>query len=52
MGVARSPIAELAAMVKEMTGVKPPWMVAPMWLARATAPFAVAYAKVAGTKPA
>lgn len=39
-------IQELAGIVQEVTGVKAPWFVCPMWLARATAPLAEAYADV------
>jgi dihydroflavonol-4-reductase len=44
-------VQKLAGIVQAVTGVKAPWFVCPMWLARATAPFAEAYADVA-KKPA
>lgn len=43
-------IAELAALVEEITGAKPPWFTCPMWLARATGPFVDTAAKL-GFKP-
>jgi len=37
-------VEQLARIVEEVTGVKAPRFVCPMWLARAAAPFAEAYA--------
>ncbi|HEY2742971.1 MAG TPA: SDR family oxidoreductase [Polyangia bacterium] len=48
---ARRTVAELAAIVHDATGVRPPRINAPMWLARVGAPFATAYARVAGKEP-
>jgi dihydroflavonol-4-reductase len=48
---ARRTVGELAAIAKEVTGVRPPLVSAPMWLARVGAPFATAYARVAGKEP-
>ena len=44
-------VVEVAETVRQVTGVAPPWFVSPMWLARVGAPFAVAFAKVRGTRP-
>lgn len=44
----RSMMKELAALVAEVTGKPAPKMVAPMWVARASAPFATAFARLAG----
>ncbi|GAB4306766.1 MAG: NAD-dependent epimerase/dehydratase family protein [Myxococcota bacterium] len=43
--------AELARLVTEVTGVKAPRLVFPMWLARFGAPFATLYAKSSGRRP-
>lgn len=48
---ARRTVAELAGIVKDVTGVRPPRITSPMWLARIGAPFATAYARVAGKEP-
>ncbi|HXU72071.1 MAG TPA: SDR family oxidoreductase [Polyangia bacterium] len=48
---ARRTVAELASIVKDVTGVRPPRITSPMWLARIGAPFATAYARVAGKEP-
>ena len=44
-------VAQLAALVSEVTGVRAPRLVSPMWLARVGAPFATAVARVAGKQP-
>jgi dihydroflavonol-4-reductase len=41
-------VAETASVVAELTGRRVPRMVTPMWLARATAPLMVGYARVVG----
>ena len=43
-----APSRELAGIVEEVTGVRAPRIVSPMWLARVGAPFATACARVAG----
>ncbi len=48
---ARKTVRELAALVEDVTGVRPPRLVSPMWLARVGAPFATAVARVAGKQP-
>ncbi|MCU1279499.1 MAG: hypothetical protein JWM53_3045 [bacterium] len=48
---ARKTVPELAALVEEITGVRAPRLVSPMWLARVGAPFATAAARVAGKQP-
>src|SRR6185312_8655841 len=48
---ARRTVAELASIVKDVTGVRPPRITSPMWLARIGAPFATAYTRVAGKEP-
>ena len=48
---ARRTVGELAAIAKEVTGVRPPLVSAPMWLARVGAPFATAAARIAGKQP-
>ncbi|MDB4965599.1 MAG: hypothetical protein JWN44_1288 [Myxococcales bacterium] len=44
-------VRDLAGMVGEITGVRPPRLVSPMWLARVGAPFATTFARVAGREP-
>jgi dihydroflavonol-4-reductase len=44
-------VRELAALAQELTGVRAPRLVSPMWLARVGAPFATAVARVAGKQP-
>jgi dihydroflavonol-4-reductase len=44
-------VPALAALAAEITGVKPPRLVSPMWLARVGAPFAATWARVAGRQP-
>jgi dihydroflavonol-4-reductase len=44
-------VPDLAALVESTTRVRPPRLVAPMWLARAAAPFATAFANLAGRRP-
>jgi len=44
-------VAQLAALVEELTGKKAPRLVTPMWLARVGAPFAQTAAKVMGKEP-
>jgi dihydroflavonol-4-reductase len=48
---ARKTVRELAAIVEEVTGVRAPRLVSPMWLARVGAPFATAVARIAGKQP-
>ncbi len=48
---ARKTVAELAGLVHEITGVRPPRLGSPMWLERVGAPFATAVARVAGKQP-
>jgi dihydroflavonol-4-reductase len=47
----RRTVAELAGLVGEITGVRPPRLVSPMWLARVGAPFATAAARIVGKEP-
>jgi dihydroflavonol-4-reductase len=44
-------VAELARLVEQLTGSRAPRFVSPMWLARAGAPFATAFARVVGRDP-
>lgn len=44
-------IPQLAKMIGAISGVRPPRFVSPMWLARLGAPFAEAWAKLAGNPP-
>ena len=44
-------VEDLAAMVEEITGVRPPPVTCPMWLARVAAPFVVTYGRVVGREP-
>jgi dihydroflavonol-4-reductase len=48
---ARKTVRELAGLVHEIIGVRPPRLVSPMWLARVGAPFATAAARIAGKQP-
>jgi dihydroflavonol-4-reductase len=48
---ARKTVRELAAIVEQVTGVRAPRLVSPMWLARVGAPFATAVARIAGKQP-
>jgi dihydroflavonol-4-reductase len=48
---ARATLVEIAALVAGERGRRPPRFVSPMWLARAGAPFAVAWARLSGTRP-
>jgi nucleoside-diphosphate-sugar epimerase len=48
---ARRTVRELAGLVEEVTGVRAPRLVSPMWLARVGAPFATAVARVSGKEP-
>ncbi len=48
---ARRSILELARTVEEVTGVRPPRLVTPMWLARGVAPFATGWARLMGRPP-
>ena len=48
---ARKTVRELAALVEQITGVRAPRLVSPMWLARVGAPFATAVARIAGKQP-
>jgi dihydroflavonol-4-reductase len=47
----RRTISELAKTVEEVTGSRPPMFVSPMWLARASAPFAAGFARLLGKPP-
>src|SRR6185295_13098159 len=47
----RRTVPEVAAAVEALTGSRRPRLVSPMWLARAVAPGAVAWAKVLGRRP-
>jgi dihydroflavonol-4-reductase len=44
-------VAQLAAIAAEVSRVKAPRLRVPMWLCRASAPLAVAYARIAGGEP-
>ena len=44
-------VKELAKVVQEVTGVKPPAFTSPMWLAKVGAPFMGLWAKATGTQP-
>jgi dihydroflavonol-4-reductase len=48
---ARRSLSDLARTVEEVTGVKRPWLVSPMWLARASAPFATGWARLTKKPP-
>ena len=51
LGGQRATVAELAQLVAQVTGRRAPWLVAPMWLARAMAPGAEWAARLAGRRP-
>jgi dihydroflavonol-4-reductase len=44
-------VREVAALAAEVTGVRAPRIVSPMWLARASAPLATAFARMSGRRP-
>jgi dihydroflavonol-4-reductase len=44
-------VADLAAIVEEITGTPAPRLVFPLWLARIGAPFTVAFARLTGKQP-
>jgi dihydroflavonol-4-reductase len=44
-------VRDMADQVQKITGVRSPWFVSPMWLARVAAPFATAYALWRGRSP-
>jgi len=44
-------VQEIAATAQAITGVKPPMMSSPMWLARVGAPFMTAWARLTKTEP-
>jgi dihydroflavonol-4-reductase len=46
----RRTIPEIAALVEQVTGRRRPRLVSPMWLARAAAPFAEAFARASGRR--
>jgi dihydroflavonol-4-reductase len=48
---ARRTILDLARTVEEVTGVRPPRLVTPMWLARGVVPFALGWARLRGQPP-
>ncbi len=47
----RASLEELAGRVQAITGARPPRMVSPLWLARATLPFVSAYSWMTRTQP-
>lgn len=47
----RRTLRQLADAVQAVTGRRAPWLVLPMWLAQASAPFAAAWANVMGRSP-
>jgi dihydroflavonol-4-reductase len=47
----RATIAEVCAILESQGGAKTPRMVAPIWLARGAAPFAVGWARLRGRRP-
>jgi dihydroflavonol-4-reductase len=47
----RRTVRDLANIVRDVTGVRPPRLVSPMWLARVGAPFATAAARIVGRQP-
>jgi dihydroflavonol-4-reductase len=51
LGGQRATVAELARLVAQVTGRPAPWLVTPMWLARAVAPGAEWAARLAGRRP-
>lgn len=51
LGGHRATVKELATLVEAVTGKRRPRMVSPMWLARAVAPAAVLFAKLARKRP-
>lgn len=44
-------LKDLAALVERVDGARPPRLVCPMWLARAAAPFALGWSRLAGSRP-
>lgn len=48
---ARASLPQLARLACELGDVRPPRMTSPLWLAQATAPFAVGWARLRGTAP-
>jgi len=44
-------VAEVAALACEATGVRPPRLTAPQWLARVGAPFTTAWGRITGREP-
>ena len=51
LGGQRATVAELARLTAQVTGRPAPWLVTPMWLARAVAPGAEWAARLAGRRP-
>jgi nucleoside-diphosphate-sugar epimerase len=47
----RRTVSDLANIVRDVTGVRPPRLVSPMWLARVGAPFATVAARITGKQP-
>lgn len=47
----RRTVKEVASLVEQVTGSRRPFLVSPMWLARAVAPGAVAWARIVGRRP-
>ena len=47
----RATFAEVCAILESIGGAKTPKLVAPVWLARGAAPFAVAWARIVGRRP-
>jgi dihydroflavonol-4-reductase len=50
LGGTRRTVLELARTVEKVTGSRPPRFVSPMWLARASAPFATGWARLTGRR--
>lgn len=44
-------VADIARIVQEVTGVRPPRLTTPLWLARVGVPFVVAWGRLARTEP-
>ncbi|MCP3982103.1 MAG: NAD-dependent epimerase/dehydratase family protein [bacterium] len=51
LGGRHATVRELATLVEEETGVAPPRITSPMWLARIGAPFVVAAGRIRGSEP-
>jgi dihydroflavonol-4-reductase len=44
-------VADVAALITELTGVRAPYVVCPIWLARLGLPFSMTFARLTGTRP-